>query len=97
MNKAEKMYALVEQYRNSSLSLSAFSQTHGIKPSTFSYWVQKKRKMESKDTGKFIPVIAQAEGTGYKKFEIIYPNGVRLRLSHFDKDQISQLVNIYGC
>lgn len=92
------MFALVAQYQRSDLSMKAFSEAQGIKLSTFSYWVRKKKRIEAaQDSGNFIPLDLQAEENRGDGFEMIYPNGVRLRLPHFDKDQIRQLINIYGC
>ena len=89
------MFALVEQYRSSGQSVKTFSQSQGIKASTFSYWVQKKRKAEeTQATGNFIPINLPSTG-GSGGVEMIFPNGIQVRLSHFDKRQIEQLIKIY--
>jgi len=41
MNKKEKMYALVEQWRGSGLTRSIFSQQQGIDNASFDYWCKK--------------------------------------------------------
>ena len=44
--KKEKMIALVDQWKQSSVSTEAFAQSHGISKSTFEYWVRKVREMD---------------------------------------------------
>jgi len=44
--KKEKMIALVDQWKQSSVSAEGFAQTHGISRSTFKYWVRKVREMD---------------------------------------------------
>ncbi|WP_394371829.1 IS66 family insertion sequence element accessory protein TnpA, partial [Salegentibacter tibetensis] len=43
MSKQEEMFTLVNEYRNSGLSAKAFSKEKGISPSTFCYWIRKKK------------------------------------------------------
>ena len=44
MSKQEEMYNLVTQYRGSGISAKAFSKEKGISPTTFGYWVRKKKE-----------------------------------------------------
>lgn len=96
MEKAEAMYSLVEQYRNSGVSVMKFAESKGIKVSTFSYWVRRKKLLEGKDThGNFIAVDTKSRHTASADFQIVYPNGVRIVSSSFDLHQIQQLVKLY--
>lgn len=98
MDKEERMFALVDQYKESGQSMKVFSGLHNIKLSTFTYWVQKKRRIdESQNTGGFIPIKGPANLSASAMFEVIYPNGVRIRLPHLDIDQLRRLITIYGC
>lgn len=92
MSKQEEMYNLVTQYRNSGLSAKAFSKEKGISPTTFDYWIRKKK--EEDRPGGFVQV-----ATGGKSFtrelELIYPNGVKLQMNSADLGLIARLVKLY--
>lgn len=93
MEQQEKMYSLVDGFHKSGKSLKDFCSETGIKTSTFSYWIKKKRMSEHpKET--FLKIEARAsfsEGG----LEIIYPNGVRLKTSQADLSTISALIRLY--
>jgi len=72
----EEMFALIEQWEESSESRKAFCRKHNLAPSTFSYWYSKYRKPgPSKEPG-FVEVQPHLS----RSLELIYPNGVRIRL-----------------
>ncbi len=41
MDKREKMFSLVDQWRKSGLTRKAFAQQHGIRGTSFDYWCKK--------------------------------------------------------
>jgi transposase-like protein len=92
MSKEEEMYNLVTEYQISGLSVKAFSKERGIGPSTFGYWIRKKK--EEDHPGGFVEV-----DTGLKSsasaMELIYPNGVKLQMSSLDLALIARLVKLY--
>jgi len=92
MSKQEEMYNLVAEYRSRGISAKAFSKEKGITPSTFGYWVRKKK--EDDHPGGFIEL-----ATGLKpsagELELIYPNGVKLHMSSPDLALIASLVRLY--
>ena len=92
MSKHEEMYNLVTECQSSGLSAKAFSKERGISPSTFSYWIRKKK--EEDHPGGFVEV-----DTGLKSsasaMELIYPNGVKLQMSSPDLTLIARLVKLY--
>src|SRR5690625_5569273 len=76
--KAEKMYALIDQWRASGKTQKVFCGEHDIKVGTFAWWVARKKRDESLDSGFALVDMAGQPGSG--KVEITYPNGVRISL-----------------
>jgi hypothetical protein len=91
MNKQEQMYHLVSEYHQSGQSAKSFCEAKQIKHSTFQYWVHKEKR--SKEAA-FVPIKTENPYTGQNTIELVYPNGVKLRLEHFDLDQIGRLINL---
>lgn len=89
MTKQEQMYRLIEEQQSGSQTAIAFCEHHQINLGTFNYWLRKKRQ-EGRTS--FIPVDIKPGVEG--KAELIYPNGVRIRLESFDPDKIRQLINL---
>ena len=92
MTQQERMYALIALYRQSGQSAKIFCAEKGIKVSTFQYWIQKQKKAQLPG---FIPVKTVPTASGAPGIELVYPSGIRLRLSSFDLHQINQLLNLY--
>lgn len=98
MDKIEKMFSLVDQYRSSGLSIKVFSEQNNIKRTTFIYWIQKKRQSEKKDNiGNFLPINIPFSKVKNVPIEILYPNGVKILLDNPDKEQLREYVNLLGC
>lgn len=74
----EEMFALIEQWKESSEPRKAFCQKHGLAESTFSYWYSKYRKStnNSGQPGGFVNV----QPSLHDNLEVVYPNGVKIRL-----------------
>lgn len=89
MTKQEKMYKLIEKQQSSGQTAKAFCERHQIKLGTFNYWLRKKRQ-STQPTFVAVDVESRLQG----KAELIYPNGVRLRLDYFNLQQIHQLINL---
>ena len=92
MRTHEQMAAMIADYHQSGLSLKSFCDQEQIKLPTFLYW---RKKLQTKEQSAFVPI-----STGSSSFrepssiELLYPNGVRIRLPHFDPNQIGQLLQL---
>ena len=96
MDKTHFMFSLVDEYITGNTSMRDFTASKGIKLSTFTYWVRKRKRSDTGlSKGGFIPldVIASTPGSG--PIEIIYPNGVRIMAQHADIQKVAQLIKIY--
>lgn len=91
MSKQEEMFQLVEQYRVSGLSAKNFAHGNNISASTMSYWIRKKRSLE-KESG-FIEIANHTSGA--MEVELIFPNGVQLRMNGTDPALIAKLVKMH--
>ena len=96
MDKAQVMFSLVDEYHNSGISMRDFTVSKGIKLSTFTYWVRKKKQAEDPSaSGSFIPLDFKQIKSSSGAIEIVYPNGVRVIADHFNVQQVQQLVKFY--
>jgi|SRR5690554_200986 len=97
MSKREEMKSLISEYRNSGLSLKRFCTVHNESIHRVRYWIGKFNK-ESMDTSSFIPLnFPSGQAVGSEPVEIIYPNGIRIRIPHFDPHRISLLIQTCSC
>jgi len=92
MSKQEEMYNMVTEYQSSGLSEKAFSKERGISPSTFNYWVRKKKQQDY--PGGFVEVDTRLKSSS-GDMKLIYPNGVKLQMSSPDLALIVRLVKLY--
>ncbi|SHG11386.1 hypothetical protein SAMN05444483_1053 [Salegentibacter echinorum] len=92
MSKEQEMFTLIDEFKNSALNAKAFCETNGVVPSTFYYWKKKKALKELPETSGFISISPKVE-TG--SLELIYPNGIRLRLEDSQLELISKLIRLY--
>lgn len=86
------MFGLIVEYQNSGLSARAFSEEKGLKPSTFNYWVRKK-KQESR-TGGFVKLNTRIPSSN-NSLDLLYPNGVRIQMASPDLSLIAELLKLY--
>jgi len=109
MNQEQEMFALIEAWEKSGQKQANFCVAHGINLGKFGYWRTKWLALhpptESESGSSFIPI---EKATPPKKkqsnlnsvetsesYEIIYPNGVRLRLPSLDFPILKELINCY--
>jgi hypothetical protein len=94
MSNISKFTRLISQQKESGLSVKMFCVNEGIAESTFYYW--QKRIRNEVGEKRFIPLVVNTAGTNLQKlaqtetyhpqrysdnqFEIIYPNGIILRI-----------------
>ena len=87
--KRDKMFNLIEQWKESEKTQKQFSSEQGIKYSTFLYWMKKYRQSstDSQNNG-FLPleVISRDEGDNSResspqpKVEVEFSSGITLRI-----------------
>lgn len=91
MRKQEQMTAMIAQYHESGLSLKSFCDQKQIKLPTFQYW---RKKLKTKEQSAFVPISTGLPFSEHNNIELVYPNGIRIRLRHFDLNQIHQLLKL---
>jgi len=91
MSRQEEMFRLVEQYRVSGLSAKSFARANNISASTMGYWIRKKKSLE-KGSG-FVEIFGNTSGP--MEVELIFPNGVQLRMNGGDPALITKLVQMH--
>ena len=93
MSKEQEMFALIEEYECSDLNGRDFCRDNGLVPSTFYYWKKKKAQMETGSNTGFVTIGPNPVMDG--DLELIYPNGIRLRLDVSQFALIGKLLRIY--
>lgn len=93
MSKEQEMYGLIDEFEISGLNCRDFCKDRGLVPSTFYYWKKRKAQKESPESGGFISIRPKTGMDG--SLELIYPNGVRLRLEAPQFTLISKLLRLY--
>ena len=78
--RGEEMFTLIESCSESGLSNKAFCVQQGLSQANFYYWKKKYHESQVKQEDKFIPVELPQSIHFINEIEIIYPNGVRLKL-----------------
>ena len=90
MDKNEKMFRLVDQWRNSGMTRKAFAQQHGITDSKLEYWCRKQDNKVPRGTVEapdFVELLAKghrksqmADKTAIAKVELELPGGIRIKI-----------------
>jgi transposase-like protein len=93
MTKAEKMFELVDQYYSSGETRKAFCQQHGLKVSTFAYWISRRRARAPQ--GGFTALTIAPPPAGTEPVELIYPNGIRVRIPDGNPEAVTRLIQLY--
>ncbi|MCC9043646.1 IS66 family insertion sequence element accessory protein TnpB [Myroides sp. M-43] len=93
MSKQDKMYSHVEDWKSSGLTQSRYCESVGIKLATFSYWVVKYKAESTQLDNNFITV-TKGQVTNSQEYEIVYPNGVKLRVQTDNLSELYSLVNL---
>ena len=88
----QQMYPLVERYLEGHKTQKAFCAEHGISTSILCYWLAKYRQEATEEPGAFIEITPSAAPEDQALLELVYPNGVRLRL--FAPVQAAYLVSL---
>ena len=88
------MFSLVEDFLKSGKTQREYSLFAEIGRAKFNYWESKYRSYQKESASGFIR-IETTSGKQDQDLEILYPNGVRLKVSITDLRLISQLVRLY--
>ena len=90
--RAQRMFEIIERYRNSNLTQKAFCEAEGLALSTFQYWTSRYNKhrrvgYRSRSVGKrsgFVELLSAQAGKPQAATDaaivLTYPNGVTVRL-----------------
>lgn len=89
MNQREQMEVEIQKWRESGLRKKEYCQQQGITISTFTYWITRINQSSGKG---FVPLLP-APRPETSCIEVIYPNGVRLKVPASDLKTISQLIS----
>jgi hypothetical protein len=92
---SEEMHYHIELWQQSKLTQKQYCIANNLAYHKFIYWLQKIRDAQNPADGVFIPVKTKpAKRTFVTDVEIIYPNGVRLRLSPENFEHIGRLIRL---
>jgi len=94
MEQREEMLRLVAAYEQSGQSQKGFCASAGLNLSRFGYWVRKARKEREPAAG-FVKVDTTPPLQPTIGLELVYPNGIKLKLQGADLPLISQLLRLY--
>lgn len=95
MHIKEEMLLLMKEFENSGLSQKEFSGSKNIGFHKFNYWYRK-LKREQEELSGFVRVdTGKTTSHGGSQLELIYPNGVKLKVDCGDLPLLSQLIRLY--
>lgn len=90
-NTHKEMFPLIEEWENSNESREAFCHRHNLQLSTFSYWRSRYIKSKVRPATSFV----ELQPNLGEDLEIIYPNGVKIRLTgNSPLSQIQALIRL---
>jgi transposase-like protein len=95
MDTEEKMFEIVEECLRSGKTQKEYSQEAGIGYAKFNYWVCKYRKQQQPSSGAGFIKIGTFPTGEPQEIEVLYPNGVRLKVGGANLSLISQLIRLY--
>lgn len=89
------MSSLVEEFKTTGLTQKSFSEQKGIGFHKFNYWYRKLRDEPFHGATGFMPVRTQGSSLPAETVEVVYPNGVKLRVPGGDLSLLSNLIKLY--
>ncbi|EKB51207.1 IS66 family insertion sequence element accessory protein TnpA [Cecembia lonarensis] len=97
MDKRQEMLKLLEEFEVSGMTQRDFSASKGMGFHKFNYWYRKlnKEQMGGDQLNGFFRVDAGTVGSSGRDLELIYPNGVKLKLNAGDLSLVSRLIRLY--
>jgi len=91
MSKREEMFAMVQDYRDSGLSSTAYCEKRGIYRSLLYYWV--KKFDEGASPGGFVQI--KPRSSTNKTIEVKYPNGICITVPISELHLVQSLIRSY--
>jgi hypothetical protein len=91
MRTSEEKMLAVEAWRTSGLSQNEYCKTLGVKRTTFANWVSRNKR--KKAVPNFVRVTIPPV-TISTALEVVYPNGVIIKVSGNDLKMLSQLIKL---
>mgnify|MGYP003412472688 FL=1 len=88
--KRAQMQSMISDWQESGKSKKQYCLENGIHQAKFYYWLSR-IKEETGSSGSFIPI---RQSSGKSTIEIIYPNGVRLKVEK-ELNLLAQLIRLY--
>ena len=94
MSKQAMMFQHVENWKRSGLTQATYCEGQNLKAPTFSYWVIKyqRQNIHLDSESAFITIEKQA-ALKTEGYEIVYPNGVILRITTSNLSELSTLAD----
>jgi hypothetical protein len=95
MKIREEMTRLVQEYETSGQTQKCFSESKGVGFHKFNYWYRKLQREAVQPAG--FHKIESVGGSQVRdcRAELVYPNGVVLRLDHPEPELLSRLIRLY--
>lgn len=84
------MRQLVEQWKESGLTQKVFCEKIGIKRTTFANWVKRGKEKTGQGFVAITPPIKPVS----ESIEVIYPNGIRLKINASHIPVLSELIRL---
>ncbi len=84
------MFSMIADWSQSGKSKKRYCEENGINEATFYYWFSRIKENDTSSGG----FIAIDKSCGKGDVEVIYPNGVRIRVDT-DLGLLSQLIRLY--
>ena len=94
MSKQEIMFQHVENWKQSGLTQAVYCESQNIKLHTLSYWVSKSSKPKKTSTTSSFITIEKSASIASGNYEIVYPNGVTLRINTSNLAELSTLLKL---
>ncbi|GAB3011272.1 hypothetical protein GCM10027284_33210 [Cyclobacterium sediminis] len=95
MKIREEMVELVHEFETSGQTQKLFSESKGIGFHKFNYWYRKLKREAVTPEGFQKIENHTPRSTKNCKAELVYPNGVVLRVDSADPDLVSLLIRLY--
>lgn len=93
MTKKERMFALIDEWKQSGVSKTEFCHRKNLKVNTFAYWVNKVKPAEDERKTGFARIqIRDCSSTA--QLLLIYPNGVKMEVDAKDLSLIKHLIDL---
>ena len=96
MNQKEEMLLLMKEFEDSGLTQKQFSASKDIGFHKFNYWYRKLKREDEESPGFLrVDTSSRRASIGSDPLEVVYPNGVKLKVACGDLSLLSSLIRLY--